>query len=218
MPADLFKGLDALVKRSTEQKPPQRIKGKTNKEVGRQEGPLKKDFLHEVQTTEMKRHSTVRTRQSARDASAILSKLGVADIQAPADMLSTNDSYNSSRLMYSRASKPSSVGEHFREIEGKSPASQNGPERADQLRSPNLQYALTIDDMATKMANDASRSQASQVLRAKIEMSTSNLDEIWHEPSQFSTSQPLSHASTANFTTTKAKVPSGKPIVESTNL
>lgn len=218
MPTDLFKGLDALVKRSTEQKSSQKINAKINKETRRREGPLKKDFLHDVQTTEMKRNSTVKTRQSIRDPSTILSKLGVAGLQTPTDMLSTNDSYNSSRLMYSRANRPPLVDKHFGEMEDKISTLQNGTEGVDQLRSPNLQYALTIDDMTTKMTNDISRSQASQVLRAKIEMSTSNLDEIWHEPSQFSTSQPLSHASTANFTTTKAKVPSGKPIVESTNL
>lgn len=218
MSADLFKGLDALVRGSAAQNHPQKSKGRTKKEIKKTEELVKKNPLREIQNTEMKRSPIIKTRQPVNDASTVLLKLGAADLHAPTGMLSTNDSYNSSRLMYSRMSKPSSTNENTKEIVDKASTSQNGYEGADQSRSASLQYALTIDDVATKMANDISRSQASQVLRAKIEMSTSNLDEIWHEPSQFSISQPLAHASTASFTTAKAKIPAGKPIIESTNL
>lgn len=220
MSADLFKGLDALVKRSSAQKPLQKSKTKTNKETKKSEDLTKKDPLHEVQTTEMKRSTLTKTRQSIQNTPTILSKLSAADPHALTGMLSTNDSHNSSKLMYSRISRPSSVNENAKETADKISASQNGSEGADQSRSTTagLQYALTIDDAETKMAHDISRSQASQVLRAKIKMSNSNLDEIWTEPPQFSTSQQLSYTSTSNFMANKAKIPAGKPIVESTNL
>lgn len=220
MSSELFKGLDALVKRSTAQKPLYKSNKKTNKETKKSEGPIKKNPLHEVQIAEMKHDLTTKPRQSARNTPTILAKLSTADPYASTGMLSTNDSYNGSKLMYSRASKPHLVDEKIKETSDKNPTSQNESEEAGQSRSTtvSLQYALTIDDVETKMAYDTSRSQASQVLRAKIEMSNSNLDEIWNEPPQFSTSQQFSHASTSNFMTNKTKISAGKHIIESTNL
>ena len=90
MSADLFKGLDALVRGSAAQNHPQKSKGRTKKEIKKTEELVKKNPLREIQNTEMKRSPIIKTRQPVHDASTVLSKLGAADLHAPTGMLSTN--------------------------------------------------------------------------------------------------------------------------------